>query len=81
MPRHFVRAGLLAVIAGAFSFGLGATAAEQAAPAELILINGKVITVDPRDVVAEAVAITGGRIVAVGTTADVRALAASRRKA
>lgn len=46
-----------------------------AGPPDTILINGAVLTVDPRDSVAEAVAITGGRISAVGTTAQVKALA------
>ena len=40
-----------------------------------MLLNGAVLTVDARDSVAEAVAITGGRIAAVGTTAAVKALA------
>lgn len=34
--------------------------------ADTILINGKVITVDPRDTIAEAVAIKGERIMGVG---------------
>jgi predicted amidohydrolase YtcJ len=47
----------------------------SAAPPDLVLVNGAVLTVDPRDSVAEAVAVAGGRIVAVGTTAQVKALA------
>ena len=43
------------------------------APADLALINGSVITVDGRDSVAQAVAIAGGKIVAVGTTDQIRA--------
>lgn len=46
--------------------------AQTPAPADLVLLNGKVITVDPTDRVAEAVAIAGGRVVAVGTTAEIR---------
>ena len=42
---------------------------------DLILINGKIITVDPRETVAEAVAISGGKIVSVGRTAAIRLLA------
>ena len=38
------------------------------APADLVLVNGKILTVDASDSVAEAVAISGGRIVAVGTS-------------
>jgi predicted amidohydrolase YtcJ len=41
------------------------------APADLLLVNGKVITVNAKDSVAQAVAIAGGRIVAVGSTAEV----------
>lgn len=49
------------------------TTEAQAPAADLALVNGKVITVDPADRVAEAVAIAGGRVVAVGTTAEVKA--------
>ena len=42
---------------------------------DVVLLNGAVLTVDARDSVAEAVAVTGGRITAVGTTAAVKALA------
>jgi predicted amidohydrolase YtcJ len=45
---------------------------QQRAPAERALINGQVLTVDANDSVAEAVAIAGGKIVAVGSTADIR---------
>ena len=43
----------------------------QAANADLVLLNGKVITVDAGDHVAQAVAIAGGKIIAVGTNAEV----------
>jgi predicted amidohydrolase YtcJ len=42
---------------------------------DLVLYNGKVITVDGESHVSEAVAITGDRFLAVGTSAEVRALA------
>ncbi len=38
--------------------------------ADTILLNGKVVTVDDRFTIAQAVAIRGGRIIAVGKTAD-----------
>ena len=44
-------------------------------PADTILINGVVITVDRTDSVAQAVAISGGKITAVGTTAEIKAMA------
>src|SRR5688572_798230 len=42
---------------------------------DLALIDGTVITVDGRNTVAQAVAIGVGRIVAVGTSAEIKALA------
>src|SRR5688572_18819552 len=45
------------------------------APADMVLINGAVITVDGADTVAQAVAITKGKISAVGTTAQIKAMA------
>ncbi|MCX4766925.1 amidohydrolase [Streptomyces sp. NBC_01275] len=41
----------------------------------LVLTGGHVVTVDPDFTVAEAVAVRGGEIIAVGTDAEVRALA------
>ncbi len=48
--------------------------AQQPRP-DLILINGKIVTVDDRFTIAQAVAIQGQRIVAVGRTQDIRKLA------
>ena len=46
--------------------------ADDPPAADLAVINGKVWTVDPAHPRAEAVAIAGERIVAVGTNAEVR---------
>lgn len=43
-----------------------------AADADTILVNGKIVTVDGRFTIAEALAIKGQRIAAVGTNADIR---------
>ena len=48
--------------------------AQQPAP-DLVLSNGKIITVDERFSIAQAVAIKGDRIVAVGTNQDITRLA------
>ncbi|MFM8633640.1 MAG: amidohydrolase [Planctomycetia bacterium] len=48
--------------------------ASDAAPADRILRGGTVVTVNPGQPAAEAVAITGGRITAVGSEADVMKL-------
>jgi len=47
---------------------------------DLILRNGQVITIDPRQPAAEAVAIAGDRILAVGSNADIDALAVAGTK-
>ena len=58
------------------------TLAPQAVRADpnLVLYNGKVVTVDREFSIAEALAISGDRITAVGTNADVRSLAAPETK-
>ena len=47
-------------------------AGSQSQPADLVLLNGTIITVDPRDTIAEAMAVREGRIVFVGSTAAAR---------
>ena len=56
--------------------------AGQAAPTpvDLILTNGKVFTADPARPAAEAIAISGERIVTVGTASDVAALAGEKTR-
>ena len=54
--------------------GVGlASSAQAPRPADTILVNGNVITVDDAQPRAQAVAIAAGRILAVGTDAEVRA--------
>ena len=64
-------AGLLVAVAAGIDPALRA---QQAAP-DLILTNGTIITVDDRFSIAQAVAVRGDRIVAVGTTDDIVRLA------
>ncbi len=55
--------------------GAGAAGAAQLRMPDLILTNGKVVTVDERFSIAQAVAIGDGRIIAVGTDKEIQALA------
>jgi predicted amidohydrolase YtcJ len=55
---------------------LGTRSGAQQPRADLILVNGRVLTVDASDRIAQAVAVAGSRIIAVGTTAEVERLAA-----
>ena len=65
--------------APAFTQGVGG--AGQPPAADVILSNGKIITVDDRFTIAQAVAVRGDRIVAVGTNQEIARLAgpATRR--
>jgi predicted amidohydrolase YtcJ len=76
----FPRRDCLTILAGAAAVGVCSMwpLAQAQAPADLVLNNGKIITVDARDSIAQAVAVTGGRIVAVGTNDDMRARIGSR---
>ena len=47
-------------------------------PPDTIFFNGKILTVDPQFSVAEAIAISDGRIVAVGNNAEILELSESR---
>lgn len=67
-PIGFARAAWLALAA---TLGLGAAAA---AP-DSILVNGKIVTVDDAFSIVQAVAVSGGRILAVGSDGEIRALA------
>ena len=64
----------VAVAAAALIAGWPGDAVPRAhSPAELVLVNGKVITVDPADAIAQAVAISRWPDrPALGSTADVR---------
>ena len=65
-------------------FGLivvvGSTLLFAAGEADLVLFNGKVITVDGEDTIVQAVAIKGDTILAVGSDPDIVALAGPQSK-
>jgi len=63
---------LKTIVAGVFL-------AQQAAP-DLILTNGKIITVDERFTIAQAIAVKGDRFVAVGSNQEITRLAGPNTK-
>ena len=67
-------ARLLAATVAAIVITLTAVSLVGAAPADRIIRGGPIVTVNPAQPAAEAVAIAGGRIAAVGSEADVMRL-------
>jgi len=59
--------GLIGAVAGAAAVVHG----QQQPAADVVLTNGKIITVDNKFAIAQAVAIRGDRFVAVGSNADI----------
>jgi len=45
--------------------------ASAQAPADIVLLNGKIVTVDDRFTIGEALAIKGERVLAVGSKAEI----------
>ena len=52
----------------------------QQQPADLVLINGRIVTVDDRRAEAQAIAVRGDTIAALGTTADMQKLVGPNTK-
>ena len=63
------------LVAVPLAFGCGPQPPDIGGPADLVLLGGRVVTVDPDHPEAEAVAVRNGRIAAVGTTAEIEATA------
>ena len=75
MRRLFV---VLAVAVGLL-LNAGALNAESLT-ADTILTGGKIVTVDPKNTIAEAMAVRNGKILAVGSSRDVKKLSGPRTK-
>jgi predicted amidohydrolase YtcJ len=73
-PESTMPARLLAATVAAIVITLTAVSLVGAAPADRIIRGGPIVTVNPAQPAAEAVAIAGGRIAAVGSEADVMRL-------
>lgn len=74
--RGVIAAATFALVTTGLAFTARTTADAQATaaqPADLVITNGKVITVENGAPQAEAVASRGGRIVAIGTAAEMKA--------
>jgi predicted amidohydrolase YtcJ len=75
------RSTALAMFGAAILFAGAAPATAQQADVnapDLVLVNGKVLTLDEQSSVTEAIAVRDGRILATGSSASIRALASAR---
>jgi len=70
----------LAVLIPLMSTNFTTHADKPALVADLIIFNSKIHTMDQKQPTAEAVAIFGNRIVAIGTTSDIKRLAGAQTK-
>jgi predicted amidohydrolase YtcJ len=68
--RRLLASAALTLACGAAASTPSSSSAQ--APADLVLTNGKIVTMDAADSIAQAMAIAGGRIVAVGRSDDIR---------
>src|SRR5262249_31798521 len=66
-PPRFAALALSLVLASQILRGAGP-------PADLVVLNAKIVTVDPRSSIVEAAAVRDGRFVAVGANAEVKKL-------
>jgi len=62
------------LLAASFIAQICSVSAREIAPADTVLVNGQLITVDPNDRLAQALAIRQGKIIRVGTDREVRRL-------
>lgn len=68
--------GVLVVVA----LGIGAPTSLWASPADIVLFNGKIVTLDGNSSTSEALAIDSGRIAATGSADEMRKLAGAATK-
>ena len=81
MPSDKSPSRLLCVVAAlALAIAAPTPTPASAAPADLLLLNGKIVTLDAASSVKEAIAIEAGHITATGSTDDIRKLAGPSTK-
>ena len=83
-PRHLRRTNPLALLVMVLLLAWGTLACEEVdapaveldpdTPADLVLLDGRVVTVDPAVGEHQAIAVRGDRIVAVGTTEEIEGM-------
>ena len=75
MTRRSVLAAAILVLASVARAGAQSTPAILLKHPELVIVNAKVVTVDDSFSIHQAIAVRDGRVLAIGTTDEIRALA------
>jgi len=78
--RRFIGSSAAVPLGIGLATGAGAQGSPPSGNATVIITGGRVLTMDPYEPVAEAVAIRGDRILAVGTNEEIRSVANSSTK-
>jgi predicted amidohydrolase YtcJ len=68
------------LLLAAFSLTCAAAAAPSGSSADLVLFHGTILTVDAKDSTAHALAVRGGKILAIGTDAEILRLAGAKTR-
>src|SRR5205085_5845019 len=71
--RHKLTPTLALALCATLASAPFSSSARRRRSVSLLLVNGKVFTADARGTIAEAVAVEGERVVAVGTTREIEA--------
>jgi len=80
LSAHRSRPAAVRALALAVPLLMLAPNARSNVPADLVLVHGTILTVDAQDSVAQALAVRGGKIVAIGTDQDILRLAGARTR-
>ncbi len=81
MNRFAAFASVLVFFSLLFSFGCATGSAETVEPADMVLFNGKIVTVDDSNREVQAIAIKADKIVALGTDAEMKSRIGPKTKA
>src|SRR5688572_7949061 len=72
LPEHQIARSSICFILAATAFVWPGQPSQAQRPADLVLTNGRLLTVDARDSIVQAIAVTGGKIVAVGSNDGIK---------
>jgi len=72
LRKSLIGTTFMLVMAGLITFAARTPEAQTSQPASLVLTNGRIVTVEASPAEAQAIAVQGDRILAVGSAADIK---------